>query len=120
MSHDKEEALRRLDSVHQEILADNGLNQRPLITAEQVHGSRVAVVEKATMSMCFDDCDALVTDDSAVSIGIYVADCCAVFIVDPIRSAIGLVHSGKKGTELGVVANAIKSMTEQFGSRASD
>jgi len=30
------------------------------------------------------------------------------------------VHSGKKGTELGVVANAIKSMTEQFGSRAAN
>jgi polyphenol oxidase len=30
------------------------------------------------------------------------------------------VHSGKKGTELGVVAKAIKSMAEHFGSRASN
>jgi copper oxidase (laccase) domain-containing protein len=30
------------------------------------------------------------------------------------------VHSGKKGTELGIVSSAIKSMAEHFGSRASD
>jgi copper oxidase (laccase) domain-containing protein len=49
-----------------------------------------------------------------------VADCCAVYLVDPVRSAIGLVHSGKKGTELGIVSKAIESMAQHFGSRASD
>jgi copper oxidase (laccase) domain-containing protein len=33
---------------------------------------------------------------------------------------IGLVHSGKKGTELGFVANAIETMAARFGSQASD
>jgi copper oxidase (laccase) domain-containing protein len=30
------------------------------------------------------------------------------------------VHSGKKGTELGIVSKAIESMAQRFGSRASD
>ncbi len=33
---------------------------------------------------------------------------------------IGLVHSGKKGTELNVVSKAIESMADHFGSRASE
>jgi copper oxidase (laccase) domain-containing protein len=36
--------------------------------------------------------------------------------VDPKTPAIGLVHSGRKGTELGVVTNAIRQMIERFGS----
>jgi len=53
-------------------------------------------------------------------LGIHVADCCAVYIVDPKTPAIGLVHSGRKGTELGVVSNAITQMSARFGSRPSD
>jgi polyphenol oxidase len=121
MSHDKAEALARLDSVHREIRGEHGLAGLPFVTAQQVHGKEIGVVDsKITAAKCFEKCDGLVTDQPGVCLGIYVADCCAVFLVDPVRRAIGLVHSGKKGTELGVVASAIEIMNSQFGSRASD
>jgi copper oxidase (laccase) domain-containing protein len=121
MSHDKMEALARLDGVHREIRREHGLGGAPFKTAQQVHGARIGIVDQATAGdKCFDGCDGLITNQRGVCLGIYVADCCAVYLVDPIRAAVGLVHSGKKGTELGVVANAIKSMAEHFGSRASD
>ncbi|HEV2965660.1 MAG TPA: polyphenol oxidase family protein, partial [Chthoniobacterales bacterium] len=34
--------------------------------------------------------------------------------------AIGLVHSGKKGTELAIASKAIEKMGEQFGSNPAD
>jgi polyphenol oxidase len=121
LSHDKMEALARLDGVHREIRREHGLGGAPFITAQQVHGERIGVVDEATtQNKCFDSCDGLITNQRGVCLGIYVADCCAIFIVDPIHNAIGLVHSGKKGTELGVVAHAIESMTEHFGSRPAD
>ena len=121
MSRDKAEALARLDGVHREIRGEQGLASAPFITAQQVHGDRVAVVDEVTATdKCFESCDGLITNQRGVCLGIYVADCCAVYLVDPVRGAIGLVHSGKKGTELGIVSNAIKSMVEHFGSRASD
>jgi copper oxidase (laccase) domain-containing protein len=121
VSHDKMEALARLDGVHREIRREQGLGRVPFITAQQVHGDRIGVVDgAATEDKCFDSCDGLVTNQRGLCLGIYVADCCAVYLVDPIRHATGLVHSGKKGTELGVVANAIKSMAEHFGSRSAD
>jgi len=121
VSHDKAEALARLDGVHREIRSRHGLGASPFITAQQVHGSHIAVVDEAMAAdKCFESCDGLITNQRGVCLGIYVADCCAVYLVDPVRGAIGLVHSGKKGTELGVASNAIKSMAEHFGSRASD
>lgn len=121
MTHDKAEALARLDGIHRTIRHEHGLGAVPFITAEQVHGKEIGVVDAPmTGDKCFDGCDGLVTDQRGVCLGIYVADCGAAFLVDPVRRAIGLVHSGKKGTELGAVPNAIRTMTDRFGSRSSD
>jgi copper oxidase (laccase) domain-containing protein len=120
MSPDRTEALTRLESVHREIRDAFGLSETPFQTAQQVHGKRVEVVEHTNEDRCFDNCDGLITDRAGVCLGIYVADCCAVYLVDRVRNVIGLVHSGKKGTELGVVSNTIQTMMNGFGSRASD
>ena len=124
VSHNKAEALKRLDAAHREIRRAIGVANWPLIIAEQIHGNRIAVVDLADCSGsrvgCEDEhfpgCDAIITNQRAVALGIYVADCCAIYIVDPKTPAIGLVHSGRKGTELGVVTNAITQMIECFGS----
>jgi copper oxidase (laccase) domain-containing protein len=68
----------------------------------------------------FPACDGIITNQRGVALGIYVADCCAVYILDPKTPAIGLVHSGRKGTELGVVTNAINQMSERFGSGSAN
>jgi copper oxidase (laccase) domain-containing protein len=121
VSHDKTEALARLDGVHRGIRKEHGLDSAPFITAQQVHGARVGLVDGAIkVDQCFDSCDGLISNQRGVCLGIYVADCCAVFLVDPIRQAIGLVHSGKKGTDLGIVSSTIRSMSEHFGSRPAD
>jgi polyphenol oxidase len=121
VAHDIMEALARLDGIHREIREAHGLGRAPFITAQQIHGQRIGVLdERTTANQCFHGSDGLITNQSGVCLGIYVADCCAVFLVDPMRQAIGLVHSGKKGTELGIVPNGIRSMGEHFGSRPAD
>jgi len=121
VSHDKAEALARLDGIHRKIRGEYGLAAMPFISAQQVHGKEIGIVDSAIGGdKCFEKCDGLITNQRGVCLGIYVADCCAVFLVDPVRRVIGLVHSGKKGTELGVVANAIQTMASRFGSHASD
>ena len=42
------------------------------------------------------------TNVRGLCLGVYVADCCAIYLADPVKRAIGLLHSGKKGTELGI------------------
>jgi copper oxidase (laccase) domain-containing protein len=128
VSHDKAEVLERLDVAHREIRNATGFGDWPLFTTEQIHGNKIAVVDGAVASAVlsgvdgreFAVCDSIITNQRGVALGIYVADCCAVYIVDPKTPAIGLVHSGRKGTELAVVANAIRQMVERFGSDAAN
>src|ERR1700719_1791962 len=95
-----------------------GIVDWPLLTAEQIHGDKIAVIDSPIMNGHeFAGCDSLITDQRSVALGIHVADCCAVYIVDPTTPAIGLVHSGKKGTELAVVSKAIEQMRARFGSQ---
>jgi purine-nucleoside/S-methyl-5'-thioadenosine phosphorylase / adenosine deaminase len=118
VSYDKAEVLERLDAAHREIRNAIGMGEWPLFTAQQIHGNKIAVVGSCShgpVGREFPSCDGIITNQSGVALGIYVADCCAVFIVDTKVPAIGLVHSGRKGTELGVVTNAISQMIKRFG-----
>ena len=117
VSHDKAEALKRLDAVHREMRAQIGMAEWPLLTAQQIHGDKIAIVDRSIgHDTEFAGCDGLITNQRRIALGIHVADCCAIYIVDPKTSAIGLVHSGKKGTERAIVSNAIQQMRESFGS----
>ena len=130
VSHAKAEVLKRLDAAHRESRRAIGIGDWPLFTAEQIHGNKIAIVDKADPgrrsgaasppSKEFAGCDGIITKQRGVALGVYVADCCAVYIVDQKTPAIGLVHSGRKGTELGVVTNAINEMTERFGSNPAE
>jgi polyphenol oxidase len=119
VSHDKAEALDRLDAAHREIRNAIGIGDWPLFTAEQIHGNDIAVIDSSSRGPVgceFPACDGIITNQRGIALGIYVADCCAVYIVDLKTPAIGLVHSGRKGTEFGVVTNAIRKMIDRFGS----
>ena len=119
---DRAEALARLDGCHREALRRSGIGQRHFATAEQVHGDRVAVLasEQDIPGFPYPGVDGIITNRPDVCLGIYVADCCAVYLADPVRQAAGLVHSGRKGTELGIVAQAVRAMCDHFGSRPED
>jgi copper oxidase (laccase) domain-containing protein len=121
VSHDKAEALTRLDAVHREVRHSLGIGDWPLLTAEQVHGNKIALVDLAVKSdKHFAGCDGFITNQREIALGIHVADCCAVYIVDPKTPAIALVHSGKKGTKLNIAGSAIEQMTEHFRSNPAD
>ena len=128
VSHDKAEVLKRLDAAHCEIRDAICVGDWPLLTAQQIHGDRIAIVDRADCSGSrvgcedkqFPGCDGIITNQRGIVLGVYVADCCAVYIVDSKTPAIGLVHSGRKGTELGIVPNAIAQMSDRFGSDPAD
>jgi copper oxidase (laccase) domain-containing protein len=97
---DRESALALLDDHHAAARADLGLAAKRLVVGEQVHGADVAIVGQET-GVPVPAVDGLITASSDVCLGIYVADCCAVYLVEPERRVIGLLHSGRKGSELG-------------------
>ena len=53
-------------------------------------------------------------------LAIYVADCGPIWLVDRRTGAIGLLHSGCKGTEANILASALRAMAEHFGTNPED
>jgi len=116
---DRETALRRLNSFHEGARRSLGFTEMPFVTAEQVHGCEIGVVTGES-SRRVATVDALITNQLDVCLGIYVADCCAVYALDTRTGSIGLAHSGRKGTELGIVPKMLAKMQQHFGTQPAD
>jgi polyphenol oxidase len=121
VDRDKAEALKQLEEAHAKIRRQLALEGLALVIAEQVHGNKIAVIDRpVSADKTFSGCDGFIANQRGLLLGIYVADCCAVYIVDRRTPAIGLVHSGKKGTELAIAGLAIDQMQAHFGSEPAD
>lgn len=123
MDVDRDEAMLRSRHHHAQRVNDLGFSLEDWWRAEQVHGNRVAVVEDATTIMATDGLpliagvDGLITQQAPCCLAIYVADCGAIWLADTHNGAIGLLHSGKKGTEGNILGVAVDLMQERFQSK---
>ncbi len=66
------------------------------------------------------DADGHVTASEGVLLGVTVADCVPVFIVDPERRVVSLLHAGWRGAVAGVLDHGLRVLAEEFGSRPDD
>lgn len=109
----------RLWDWHRAQAEEIGFHSTALCIAEQVHGCEVAVITSPANEVAAGT-DGLISNVPGLVVGIYVADCCAVYLADPHTGAFGVVHSGKKGSELGITAHAIEKMHHHFGTKPAD
>ena len=102
-----------------------GISPADIVRARQVHSAEVRVVTKAEnggdgILREADEYDGLITNEKNLLLCTLEADCVPVFLLDPVRNVIGMVHSGWKGTAQKISVNAVNLMKERFGSRPSD
>ena len=64
--------------------------------------------------------DALATATVGLALIMRVADCGPVFFYDPVRRAIAVAHSGRRGTEGNIVAATVTCLRENFHSEPAD
>jgi YfiH family protein len=86
-----------------------GVDSR-LTTCTQVHGATVRRAMKDTAWRECDSCDALFADANEVALGIKIADCLPVALIDPTRHVIANVHSGWRGAVQRITAEAIDAL----------
>jgi YfiH family protein len=101
-----------------------------LTVADQQHGNRVAIVDRANAGRghdgvadsagAFPATDAMITDLPGAALTILVADCAPVVLFDPVYRAIGVAHCGRAGTALGVLPGTVEAMAASFGSAPED
>lgn len=68
----------------------------------------------------YEDVDGMITNEAGVVLVTYYADCVPLYFVDPVHRAIGLAHSGWRGTVGGMGECMVKAMGEAFGSRPEE
>lgn len=98
-----------------------------LVASKQVHGDTIHVVvedslnhEGNGMLLLTPPGDALVTRLQGVGLLIKIADCQAVFLVDPVQKVIANVHSGWRGSVRNVVGKTVRMLADRFGSNPED
>jgi len=116
---DRETALQRLACIQREALSEAGFARMPFAKASQTHSANVVRIS-STDTFPVPDCDALVTTERDLCLGVYVADCAAVYVADRHGRGIGLAHSGRKGTELGIVPKTIAAVCAATGADPQD
>lgn len=92
-----------------------------LVASDQVHGDEVLRVfeedrgKGITRETDITGKDALITDCRNVALITYYADCVPLFFLDTKTPAIGLAHSGWRGTVKKIGEKTVKAMKNAFG-----
>lgn len=68
----------------------------------------------------YTDIDGLITNEPGLVLSTFYADCVPLYFVDPVHRAIGMSHSGWKGTVGKMGAVTITAMKREFGTEAKD
>ncbi len=113
--------ISALTPSHEKVLIEGGIAPKMLRRAQQVHGNKVALVGDIGCSYPVEGVDALFCGGKAdCCLGIYVADCAAVWIFDTLSKSRALIHSGKAGTQQNIVGATLNAMYKVLGVQAAN
>ncbi len=98
-----------------------GITIERAASTKQVHGTKILNISKEFLKHEeLLEADGLWTRDIHLPIAVRTADCLSVFIFDPRKKTIGLVHAGWRGSLEGILRGAIECMMQSGGSNAED
>lgn len=94
------------------LLRATGLDD--IVWMEQLHTNTVTTVgaERRGMTEPVETTDALVTTEKRLGLGVLVADCTPVLLVDVPAGVIAAVHAGRLGARNGIIRNTVNAMME--------
>lgn len=103
-----------------------GVDYKKIVTSDQTHTTNVRRVYEADAGegvirqRTVTDVDGMVTNEPGLALMTFYADCVPLYFVDPVNKAIGLSHSGWRGTVNRMGKVTIEKMREEFGTEPED
>lgn len=97
-----------------------------MVLSDQTHTTNVRVMTEEDRGkgilkpQDYTDVDGMVTNVPGMVLVTSYADCVPLYFVDPVKRAIGLSHSGWKGTVGHIGRETIEMMQKEYGSEPSD
>ena len=95
-----------------------GCSTKNLVLLKQIHSNKYYLISKKTSGKRIK-CDAVITSQKKIPIGVLTADCAPIIIFDPKKTIISVVHAGWKGAFKEVVKKVINFL-EKKGSNIKD
>jgi YfiH family protein len=89
-----------------------------LLTVHQVHGTDILVIDEPNADLSHFltlECDAIVTNQPRIMLGILVADCYPVLFWHPGLAVIAAAHAGWRGAAGGIIGKTLQTLSEFFG-----
>ena len=120
---DKEEAVRE---NYNRISAALGFSPEDIVTSDQTHTANVRVITAEdrgngiTKPRPYTDVDGMITNVPGLVLATFYADCVPLYFADPVHKAVGLSHSGWRGTAAGIGAVTVKELQKHYGTRPED
>jgi YfiH family protein len=107
--------------VHRRMMVtDWGLDPGRLCYCQQVHETRLAVVDEARVAGPLRACDGVVTAAWGRPLMTFSADCPLVLVFDPRRRVLGLVHASWRCTVARLTGRLVELMSARFRCRSAD
>lgn len=97
-----------------------------MVLSYQTHTTNVRRVTEADRGkgvVCprdYQDIDGLITNIPGITLVTFYADCVPLYLLDPVHRAIGLSHSGWRGTVNRMGAKTLEAMRENYGTNPED
>ena len=111
---DKEQHVKENRNSLAEALA---IQPKYLLFPDQCHTRNVYEVKCNSKTEDLLSTDALITNCRNICISVLTADCVPILLFDPVMHAVGIVHSGWKGTVSRIAARTIEKMVKIYGSK---
>jgi uncharacterized protein, YfiH family len=103
-----------------------GVDPNSFVVSKQVHKTHIRVVEEkdlgkgVTVPADYSEIDGLITNKPGITLVTKYADCVPLYFVDPKKKAIGLSHSGWRGTVKKIGKITVEEMQKAYGSNPED
>ena len=86
----------------------------PLVLLNQTHSEKIHCLKRFPPENSIQEGDALITTLPKILLGIQVADCLSVLVVDTSKRVIAAIHAGWRGLLKGVVSKTIALMQSHY------
>lgn len=126
LSYTRGDEKEAVDENYRRVARALGCTMEDFVCSDQTHTTNVRKVTAAdkgkgvVQSKDYTDVDALITNEAGLVLATFYADCVPLFIVDPVTRAIGLAHSGWRGTVGRMGACTLQAMREAYGTKPED
>lgn len=126
LSYARGDRKENVDENFQRIAALFGKKTSDIVCSSQTHTTNVRKVTSkdcgkgVTRERDYDDVDGLITNEAGIILATFYADCVPLFVVDPVHGAIGLSHSGWRGTVGKMGKVTLNQMAAEYGTRPED